>query len=234
MAYNDYGNRFQRTTPVVLNLIIINVLVYIIQKVFGDKVTDAIALYPVNSDFFKPYQIVTHMFAHSPQTIFHIIFNMFALWMFGTILERVWGPKKFLVFYLVSGIGAALVHLGLQYFRDRGVSPAVTQEVYEQVIASQGYIPKYFLGGAVGASGAVMGIMAAFAYLFPNTELYMMFIPLPVKAKIAIPILIAIDLFGSFARISGDDVAHFAHLGGALTGFLLVLIWNKTNKKTFY
>ena len=233
MAYNSSGNAFQRTTPIVLNLIIINVLVYVAQLVVGNKFTDVIALYPINSEFFKPYQVITHMFAHSPETIFHIIFNMFTLWMFGTILERVWGPKKFLIFYLICGIGAAALHLGMQYFRERAAG-AITQDMYDQAIAAGANIPRYFLGGALGASGAVMGVMAAFAYLFPNTQLYIMFIPIAVKAKFAIPVLIAVDLFGSFARIPGDNIAHFAHLGGAITGFLLVFIWNKTNKKTFY
>ena len=99
MAFNSYGNSFQKNTPVVFNLIIINVLVYIAQRLIGDNVTDKIALYPVNSEFFQPYQLVTHMFAHSPDMLMHIIFNMFALWMFGSILERSWGPKKFLIFY---------------------------------------------------------------------------------------------------------------------------------------
>jgi membrane associated rhomboid family serine protease len=233
MAYNGYGNRIQKDTPIVFNLIIINVLVYIAQMLIGNKVTDAIALYPVTSDFFKPYQLITHMFAHSPTTIFHIVFNMLALWIFGSILERFWGPKKFLIFYLVCGICAGAAHLSMEYIRDGG-GLHVTQAMYDQAVATDGYFPKYFLGGAVGASGAIMGVMAAFAYLFPNTQLYMMFIPIPIKAKIAVPIMIAIDLFGGFARIPGDSIAHFAHLGGALVGFLLVLYWNKTNKKTFY
>jgi membrane associated rhomboid family serine protease len=121
----------------------------------------------------------------------------------------------------------------MQYLRNPEVGQ-ITQAMYDQAVATEGYIPKYFLGGAVGASGAVMGIMAAFAYLFPNTPLFMMFVPIPIKAKIAIPIMVAIDLFGGFAGIPGDNIAHFAHLGGAIAGFLLVLYWNKTNKKTFY
>lgn len=233
MAYNSYGNKIQRDTPIVINLIIINALVYIAQRLIGDKVTDAIALYPVNYEFFYPYQLLTHMFAHSPTNLFHIVFNMLALWIFGSILERFWGSKKFLIFYLICGIGAGVAHLSMEYIRS-GSGIHITYEMYDQLVATSGYIPKYALGGAVGASGAIMGIMAAFAYLFPNTELYMMFIPIPVKAKIAVPIMIAIDLFGGFAQISGDNIAHFAHLGGALVGFLLVLFWNKTNRKTFY
>lgn len=223
----------QRDTPIVFNLIIINILIYVAQKLIGDKITDNIALYPINSDFFKPYQIVTHMFAHSPKLMMHIIFNMFALWMFGSQLEKYWGPKRFLIFYLLSGLGAAALHLIMGYLRNPEIG-IITEEMYNQAIASEGYIPKYFLGGAVGASGAIMGVLAAFAYLFPNTPLYFMFIPIPIKAKIAIPIIVAIDLFGGFAGIPGDNVAHFAHLGGAIAGFLLVFYWNKTNKKTFY
>jgi membrane associated rhomboid family serine protease len=233
MAFNNYGNSFQKQSPVVFNLIIINVLVYLAQRLIGDKVTDSIALYPVNSDFFKPYQVVTHMFAHSPTLLVHIIFNMLALWMFGSILERSWGPKRFLIFYLLSGLGAAALHLTVQYLRNPEAGH-ITQAMYDQAIAIEGYVPKYMLGGAVGASGAVMGVMAGFAYLFPNTPLYVMLIPIPIKAKIAIPIMVAIDLFGGFAGISGDNIAHFAHLGGAAVGILLVLYWNKTNKKTFY
>lgn len=233
MAFDSYGNRFQRNTPVVLNLIIINVLVYLAQRIIGDSVTDKIALYPINSEFFKPYQVVTHMFAHSPTMLVHIIFNMFGLWMFGTILERSWGPKRFLIFYLVSGLAAAGLHLLMQYLKNPEAGH-ITQAMYDQAVASEGYFPAYYLGGAVGASGAVMGVLAAFAYLFPNTPLYMMFIPIPIKAKFAIPVMVAIDLFGGFASIQGDSIAHFAHLGGAIAGFLMVLYWNKTNKNTFY
>ena len=139
---------------------------------------------------------------------FHILFNMFGLFMFGRILENVWGAKRFLFFYLACGVGAAAAHLAMQYF----------------------------MGGysmAVGASGAVMGVFIAFGYLFPNTELMIIPIPVPVKAKWLVLLYIAIDLFGGFGQ-SGDKIAHFAHLGGALTGFLLVLFWNKTNRKTLY
>lgn len=233
MSYNSPGNSIAKDSPVVFNLVIINVLVYAAQKIIGNSVSDAIALYPINSDLFKPYQLVTHMFAHSPTNIMHIVFNMLTLWMFGTILERFWGSKKFLIFYLICGIVAAVTHLTMEYVR-AGDSGRITQDMINAFLQENENIPKYFLGGAMGASGAVMGVMAAFAYIFPNTQLFMMFIPIPVKAKIAVPIMIAIDLFGGFANISGDNIAHFAHLGGALAGFLLALYWNKTNRKTFY
>jgi membrane associated rhomboid family serine protease len=203
MAYNNYGNNFQRTTPVVLNLIIINALVFFAQ-LFLDKsigITELFALYPYDSGFFKPYQLVTHMFTHGGWA--HILFNMFALWSFGTLLERSWGPKKFLIFYLSCGLVAGVTHL---FFQN---------------------VP------AVGASGAIMGLFAAFAYLFPNTQLIIFPIPVPIKAKYAVALMAAIDLFGGVYP-TGGNIAHFAHLGGLVMGFVLVIIWNKTNKKTFY
>lgn len=194
--------------PIVKNLIIINVLVFVAQlsldPIFG--LTGRIALWPVGAEQFEPYQIATHMFSHG--SIGHIFFNMFALFMFGKQLENNWGPKRFLTFYLICGVGAAIAHLAVQYLAGEG-------------------------GPALGASGAVMGVLVAFGYLFPNTELLLFPIPVPVKAKWVVLGYIAIDLFsGVSGRATG--VAHFAHLGGALTGFILVLIWNKSGRKRFY
>lgn len=213
--------------PIVKNLIIINVLVFVAQLAL--KITNVVMLYPIQHPSFRPYQIVTHFFAHSPVSFFHILFNMFALYMFGKILENVWGGKRFLFFYLACGIGAAALHLGIQYFRweqAERLFAAGNAEAAQNIVAS--------IGPALGASGAVMGIMAAFAYLFPNTELFILFIPFPIKAKWAVIGYVAIDLFSGIANFSGDNVAHFAHLGGALTGFLLVLLWNKKDRRRFY
>lgn len=135
----------------------------------------------------------------------HIFFNMFTLYMFGPQLEEVWGSKRFFNFYMICGVMAGVAQLAL---------------------GGNGY--------AVGASGAIMGVMAAFAYLFPNVSVYMMFIPIPVKVKYVIPALMALDIFGAFNPSAGDNVAHWAHLGGALCGLLLVIFWNKNNRKTFY
>lgn len=204
MAFNNYGNRFQKFSPVVLNLLIINVLVFLVQNMFDDqeqKITRVLAMYPYQSEFFKPYQLVTHMFTHGSFT--HILFNMFALWSFGSLLERVWGPKKFLIFYLVCGLAAAVAQLFLSN------------------------------APAIGASGAVMGLLGAYAYLFPNTELLIFPIPFPIKAKWAIIGIAAIDFFGGVYP-TGSQIAHFAHLGGLAMGLILVIIWNKGNKKTFY
>lgn len=215
--------------PIVKNLIIINVLVWVAQLMFDRQfgITEKIMLYPVEDPNFRPYQIATHMFAHSPQIIFHIVFNMLALWMFGKILENLWGPKRFLLFYLLCGIGSAALHLGIQYYLWEHAETLLNQHNYE---AAQKLMAR--IGPALGASGAIMGIVVAFAYLFPNTELFLMFIPIPIKAKWAIGAYVVYDLI--FGITGGDDVAHFAHLGGAITGFILVLIWNKTNRKTFY
>lgn len=208
MSYNNS----QRITPIVLNLIIINVIVWIAQlffdKTFG--LTNIIAIHPYNSGLFEPYQLVTSMFAHASYNqngnivFFHILFNMYALWMFGTALERVWGPKRFLIFYLACGLASGLAQMFLSD------SPAV------------------------GASGAIMGLLAAFAYLFPNIEFFIIPFPFPIKAKYMVAIYAAIDFFSGVHPGKLDDIAHFAHLGGLAMGFILVIIWNKTNKKTFY
>jgi membrane associated rhomboid family serine protease len=221
--------------PIVKNLIIINVLVFLAQITLDNQfhITEKLMLYPVMFDEFKPYQIFTHMFAHSPGTFFHIIFNMFGLWMFGKILENVWGSKRFLIFYLACGLGAAALHMLIQYLRYDQIIEQVELALNAGDLAAARSIYSE-LGPALGASGAVMGIFVAFGYLFPNTELYLMFIPVPIKAKWLMIGLVAIDLFFGFARVSGDNVAHFAHLGGAITGFIIVYIWNKTNRKTLY
>ncbi len=221
--------RPNRFPPVVKWLIIINVLVYIVQITVGRQFgfTEEIMLYPVTDPAFRPYQIITHLFAHSPEMLAHIIFNMFGLWMFGSILENVWGAKRFLNFYLICGIGAAFLHLFVEYVTWQHLQQAISMQdadTAERLRAS--------LGPALGASGAIMGVLVAFGYLFPNTELYLLFIPIPIKAKWAVLGYAAYDLFGGF--YGNDNVAHFAHLGGAITGFILVFIWNKTNLKKFY
>lgn len=233
--------------PIVKNLIIINVLVYVAQLTLANRfpITEWFMLWPLMpgklhqylvesgaleaGQLFKPYQLATHMFSHSPATFFHIFFNMFTLWMFGKILENVWGGERFLFFYLACGLGAAALHLGMQYFRCQELLLAFESNNVKAVQDNIGAVSP-----ALGASGAVMGVMVAFAYLFPNTELYIMFIPVPVKAKWAMLGLAAIDLFGGVTSVTGDNIAHFAHLGGAITGFLIVFFWNKTNRRSLY
>jgi membrane associated rhomboid family serine protease len=209
--------RPERFPAIVKNLIIINILVWIAQLIYDRQwgLTPRIGLWPIDSPYFEPYQVATHMFAHASYDMggnimfFHILFNMFALFMFGRILENVWGPKRFLIFYLACGLGAAATHL-----------------IMQEIMGGFSY--------AVGASGAIMGVFVAFAYLFPNTELLLIPIPFPIKAKWLAIGYILLDLFGGFGQVTSDNIAHFAHLGGALTGFLIVFIWNKTNRRTLY
>lgn len=232
MAFNNSGNAFQRTTPVVLNLIIINVLVYFAQSLLGGNarptwIDNMFALHHYKSEYFQPFQLITHMFMHGG--FFHLLFNMFALWMFGSMMERVWGSKRFIIFYFICGIGAALAQMGSYAFDYYTIDQlALSLQDYER------YQTILSLNATVGASGAIMGVLAAYGFTFPDTKLFIMPIPFPVKTKWAILGIIALDVFGGISQIPGDNIAHFAHLGGALIGFLLVLYWNKTNKKTFY
>lgn len=226
--------------PIVKNLLFINALFFLAtafllrDKLFfagfeEEGLRGVFGLWPINHPNFRPYQVFTHMFTHA--NFGHIFFNMFSLWMFGRMLENIWGPKRFLLFYLACGIGSAIAHSVVQYFQYQeilaqiDVYKAMGQTEYADQLLS---IPIF----AVGASGAVMGVMVAFAYLFPNTELYLYF-AIPVKAKWVILALIAFDLFAGLGR-TNTGIAHWAHLGGAATGFIIVFIWNKTNKKTFY
>lgn len=197
----------QRDTPIVLNLIIINTIVYVAQLAFSgsgndNTINDLFALHHYKSDVYQPYQLVTHMFMHG--SFFHLLFNMFGLWMFGALMEKLWGHKRFLIFYLICGLVAGM---------------------------SQNMLS---MNATVGASGAIMGVLAAHAFTFPNTQLYIFPIPFPIKTKWALTALIAFDIFGGVTNSPTDNVAHFAHVGGAIAGLLIVIFWNKTNKKTFF
>ena len=231
MAFK-FQNGLQKDSPIVFNLLIINVLAYLAQ-VLLKPVTEWGALHYYKSSLFYPHQLITNMFLHDPRGLTHLIFNMFALWMFGTVLERFLGSKRFLLFYLICGVGAGIViQLSIPFSADQFAKSAEAFSNGNDVLQNiEAYKQQY---SAIGASGAIMGVMAAYAYLFPNTEMYVMFIPIPIKAKIVIPLFILIDLFMGVRQIAGDNVGHFAHLGGALVGFLLILFWNKTNRKTFY
>ena len=228
----QYGNSIQRTTPIVLNLLILNGLMYLAQKMIPGT-TEWGSLHYFQSSLFKPHQVITSMFMHDPNGFSHILFNMFTLWMFGSILERFWGSKRFLLFYMICGVAASI-------FIELSVPFSAQQFAKTAPELAQGAIPSELITAykeeysALGASGAIMGVMAAFAYLFPNTKLFIMFIPIPVAAKYVVPGLVLVDLFGGFYQLQGDNVGHFAHLGGAVVGILLVILWNRTNKQTFY
>ncbi len=217
--------------PVIKTLLILNALAYVAQLAMP-SITGWGALHYWRSPLFKLHQVITHMFLHDPNSFMHILFNMLTLWMFGTILENYWGPKRFLNFYLICGIGAALVQMAMIPFEiTKAIGPHPEVPVEELQAAIKEGIDQYSM---IGASGAIMGLMAAFAWLFPNTELFLFFIPVPIKAKYIIPVYVLFDLFGGFNRSQGDNVGHFAHLGGALVGILLVIFWNRNNRKSFY
>jgi membrane associated rhomboid family serine protease len=225
---------FQSIPMVIKNIIIANVLVYIAELTFKAPFVSAFSLHYYQSPDFRVWQVFTHMFLHAePPDFFHIIFNMLALYMFGSTLENLWGGKRFLMFYLVCGLGAGLIqmlasgvemHFLVQHFTDG----SITQEQYQ----AQG--SGIFNGYALGASGAIMGVFAAFAYLFPNTSLFILPIPFPIKTKYAIIGLILLDIFGGIYPQYGGGVAHFAHIGGVIFGFLLVKTMNKSNRRNFY
>ncbi|MBC7947528.1 MAG: rhomboid family intramembrane serine protease [Chitinophagaceae bacterium] len=232
--------RPNRFPPVVKNLLIINALVYVAQMTLQQSspnfMENLFALHDVRSGFFYPHQIFTYMFLHGNFT--HILFNMLAVWMFGSMLENHWGAKKFLQFYVICGIGAGLLHLLVLYIEMKpawdyiSMFPASEREKILHVnnILIQ---DKAINIATVGASGAVFGCLAAFGYLFPNSLIYVYFM-IPVKAKWLVIMYGAVELWLAVRNSPGDTVAHFAHLGGAITGLIIVFIWNKTNRKTFY
>lgn len=231
--------RPNRFPPVVKNLIIINVLIFIAQETFGANnpyvIENLFALHDIHSVYFKPHQLITYMFMHGGFD--HILFNMFALWMFGSLLENHWGAKRFLQFYFICGIGAGLAQLGVQYIEMEPVWKVIRMmPPEEQARASANdamLMGKVINSATLGASGAIFGCLVAFGYLFPNSLIYIYFL-FPIKAKWFVLIYGGIELWLGFRNSAGDSVAHFAHLGGAITGFIIVLIWNKTNRKTLY
>jgi membrane associated rhomboid family serine protease len=226
---------FQILPPVIKNLLIINVLVFLAQMAFDPtgygKISQLFALHDVRSVFFKPHQLLTHMFMHGSAG--HIFFNMFALWMFGSTLENFWGSKRFLIFYLISGLGAAALHLVTLYIEYTPVVNLVETlpiEEQQELLYSVEYRVNSY---TVGASGAVFGCLAAFGYLFPNSLIYLYFL-FPMKAKWFVLIYAGLELWLGIRNSAGDSVAHWAHLGGALVGFLLAFYWNRTNRRRLY
>ena len=234
-----------RVSEIVKRLIIINVIFFIASIVFGELMYDLFAMhYPNNSDFIL-WQPVTHMFMHGDIT--HILFNMFGLWMFGTPLEQMWGKQKFIFFYISAGFGAVLIQTIVYHYDvmsvtqiliDNGLTNSDVDAFYKtgrlntSIIQSVGEDRLYsgiqsFKAVMVGASGALYGILVAFAMLFPNVQLMLLFPPIPIKAKFFVPLLILFDLFFGFTSYSVGPIAHFAHIGGAVTGFLMMWYWKK-------
>ncbi len=209
--------------PVVKNLLLINVIMYLITVITGNFMYEHFALFYFKSPFFKPYQLVTHMFMHGGFT--HILFNMYTLFIFGTVLERVWGSRKFLFYYFVTGIGAALIHLGVMWLQLQGY----IADLQAGDLIAKANIQALLTTPTVGASGAIYGLLLAYGMLFPNNEMQLIIPPVALKAKWFVLIFGALELLlGLSGR--GGDVAHFAHLGGMIFGFFLILYWKKNNR----
>lgn len=226
---SDYG----LVPPVVKNLLIINGLFFLANWFFrtrGIELAGYLGMFYFDSPYFRPWQILTHMFMHA--NLMHIFFNMFAVWMFGSRLEIVWGPKRFLFFYFATGLGAALMHQAWNAFEIYQVTGSITP--YTSNLSMSVAAEQILYTPVVGASGALFGVLGGFAMLFPNTELMLIFFPVPIKAKYFVAIYGAIELWMGVSNNAGDNMAHFAHLGGLIVGLILVFIWNKTNRNTFY
>jgi membrane associated rhomboid family serine protease len=270
---NQYQTSPFSMPPVVKNLIMINILMLVATyalKNTGIDLTEILGLHNVRSPQFRPYQFITHLFMHGD--FWHLFFNMFALYMFGKVLEMVWGPKRFLVYFFVTGLGAAALHSFVSYMEISSLQKSVNAFVNTPspellaafVKAHLGHAPAmvndlvnnwgdapnnpvYIQQGidlvreifemkidipTVGASGAIFGVLLAFGYLFPNTELMLLFPPVPIKAKYFVAGYGAIELYLGITE-SNSNVAHFAHLGGMLFGFFLLRYWSKHSQK-FY
>ncbi|MFO7575132.1 MAG: rhomboid family intramembrane serine protease [Bacteroidales bacterium] len=235
--------------PVVKNLLLLNIFMlladFTAQNAFNIRLTEYLALHFPKSELFRPVQLISHMFMHGGIT--HLFFNMFALFMFGRVLESVWGPKRFLIYYFVSGIGAALVHEAVIWYQYSKVMNEISPQQLQMVL-DDGLV--YFNSGrvftnevmrqlqlilyvpTVGASGAVFGILLAFGVLFPNTRLMLLFPPIPIKAKYFVLAYGAIELYLAVTQ-PGSNVAHAAHLGGMVFGYILIRIWRKTTKTLY-
>lgn len=250
--YDPYGgNWFTRIPPVTRNLILINLLIWIVEAIsgrFGSVMLDYLALHffwGFSGCDFNPFQLVSYMFLHDPRTIWHVAFNMFTLYMFGRILEQTWGPKRFLIYYFVCGIGAAIVQevvWALTWKMDF-IDAIVNNPFYnlsEKTVRAQlanapeqfEILTQQFRNSflTMGASGAVFGLLLAFAFTFPDMPLYLFFIPVPIKAKYMVAGYAVLEFFFGVTGTMGT-VAHFAHLGGMIFGLGLLLWWRHDNRR---
>jgi len=246
---NGYYRGFFGMPPVVKNIIYINILMllvyYAAASVFDIDLNRILGVYFPKSDQFRPIQILTHMFMHGG--FWHLFFNMFALYMFGQVLEQVWGPRRFLIYYFVCGLGALATHMAvmaIQYYRVLAfVTPDQLQEVIDNGYAYSLQM-KVYLDPAmkelqailytptVGASGAVFGVLLAFGVLFPNTQLMLLFPPIPMKAKYFVMLYGGLEFYMAITQ-PGSSVAHAAHVGGMIFGYILIVVWRKTTKTLY-
>ena len=233
-----------RLTEAVKHILIINVILFFATQLYGDQMYQLLSLwFPENSNF-EWWQIISHMFMHGG--LMHIVFNMYALWAFGTPLEQVWGRNKFLFFYFSAGLGSAMLHSAVNFYLfNEGMSALVeagmTKSQVLEILGRGQYSPDWynlaskstidnFLSAyntpAVGASGAIYGILVAFAFMYSEARLMLIFLPVPIKAKYFVPLLLLGDLIFGIGNVN-TGVAHFAHIGGALIGFIMMWYWKK-------
>ncbi|WP_299120218.1 rhomboid family intramembrane serine protease [uncultured Tenacibaculum sp.] len=237
-----------RLTEAIKHLIIINVIMYFAPQLLNLDLTNILALHYPKNEHFGIWQYVTHMFMHgSPM---HLLFNMYGLWAFGTPLEQMWGRNKFLFFYFSAGIGAGIIYTIANYYQfngiyeqliSMGISPSEIQSILADgryndtlITLSNKTMSEFYSlyhTPAVGASGAVYGVLVAFGLAFPNAKLALIFLPIPIAAKYFIPVMILGDLFFGVTKYSIGNVAHFAHVGGAIIGFLIAWYWKKNQFK---
>jgi membrane associated rhomboid family serine protease len=235
-------NAWNSLPIVTKNIIIICALMFLASNVFP-AIEPHLAAHYFKSELFKPWQIVTHMFMHG--TISHLFFNMFGVFMFGKAVEYYWGAKKFLNYYLVCGLGAVALHQAWTWYEIQQLTPLVSSSnlealyqlgsnaSFETTQVEFNHLQSIFdliSSGMLGASGCLFGVLVAFGMMFPNAEMFMMFIPIPIKAKYMVALYGAFELFAGFSNRAGDNVAHFAHLGGLLTGLIILLVWKRQGK----
>lgn len=246
---NDSRSAFSGVIPpVTKNIIIVNVIIWLSQVVLlksGIDLVQYLGLHYAESPGFRFYQIVSYMFLHDPGSFLHVFSNMFAVFMFGRTLEHIWGPKRFAAYYLITGVGAALVQMIIVFIRIQsvksGMDASAISEVYANGFhaslqgmnytdAAQATLNNLLNSPTIGASGAVFGILLAFGMLFPNAELFIIPFPFPIKAKWFVIGYGVFELFFGIRNLPGDNVAHFAHLGGMLFGIILILYWKKKGR----
>ena len=227
------GN-FNELPVVVKNLLIINGLLFLATVSLSNLGIDLVKIFGLHqfqSNDFRPHQLITHIFMHGSFT--HLFFNMFALWMFGKILENIWGEKRFLIYYMITGIGAAFIHLLISQYQIISISNQIPELVsiaiegkYNPSIPLSKKLTQLIITPTVGASGAVFGLLLAFGMLFPNALLYLYF-AIPIKAKYFVIGYGILELYAGISNNPADNVAHFAHLGGMIFGYILIRYWKK-------
>ena len=230
---NQFGRGYFATPPITLNLIIANFVVWLACAILpiGDAIREYGMLYWIGSEKFHVYQFFTYMFMHADFS--HMFFNMFSLWMFGRTLEIDLGPKKFLTYFFVCGVGAALLHMGVAAVEWLNVKSQIASEAATMGVSAAQLANKIFTNHAMlGASGAVMSVVMSFGVLHPNAMVMLMFPPIPMKAKWFVVVFLVIEFSAGVVGVK-DSIAHFAHLGGMLWGWLLLRYWKKTHQIYF-